>query len=156
MDNCQITFRCSKCHIFESEKIDNLRRFNLKWIKSFDNKAPPVRNLSEFYEVLDIYNELLLKKVNYIKKNIIYIQNFKINNTESKTIYYETLSNILSIFFESIQYGKNVLLLTCLIMNTIKEDVNNINKNISTKIQNDIIKKKLQKLIKVMILQSHQ
>ena len=77
MDNCQIIFRCSKCHIFESEKINNLRKFNSKWIKSFDNKAPPVRNLSEFYEVLDIYNELLLKKVKYIKENINYIQYFK-------------------------------------------------------------------------------
>ena len=44
-------------------------------------------------------------------------------------------------------------------MNTIKEDFNNINKNISTKtlfIPEQYKKKKLQKLIKVMILQSHQ
>jgi len=68
MDNSNISFHCPKCHIYESVEIDDIIKLNSKWIKSFDNKAPAVFNLRDFYEVFDIYKGLLKKKLNILTK----------------------------------------------------------------------------------------
>lgn len=132
IDNLHVLFSCSKCHIFESEKIDKLIKLNSKWIKSFILKSSFFNDSHNY--ILNLYKKLLNEKIYFIKENIKYIQSFKIhNNNESRKIYYETIINILTVFFENIKFGKYIVKLNIVLTNTINKDVNHINEDISAK-----------------------
>ena len=155
VDNLHVLFYCYKCHIFESEKIDNIIKLNSKWIKYFEQKSYFFNDSHE--SILNLYKNLLNEKYDFIKENINYIQSFEIDNNESRNIYNETIINILTIFFENIKFGKNIVKLNIIFMNTIDKDPNNINRDISGKVffdqeeQDDNSNKKKEEPIRIKV-----
>jgi hypothetical protein len=126
-----VLLNCYKCHIFQSEKIDNIIKLNSKWIKYFKLKSNFFNDSHE--SILNLYKKLLYEKIDFIKENIKYIQSFKIDNNESRNIYNETITNILTILFENIKFGKNIVKLNIIFINTIDKDIKHINDDISAK-----------------------
>ena len=125
INNSSVLFSCPKCHIFESETIGNITNLNSKWIKYFNLKSSSFKESHEY--ILNLYKRLLYEKIDFIKENIKYIQSFRIDDNESRNLYYETIANMLTIFFENIKFGKNLVKLNIIFMKTIDKDINHIN-----------------------------
>ena len=121
LDNKNILFRCPKCHILQKENLHNIKNLKSKWIKSYDIKNLITIEQFDFYDILNLYNNIINQKIEYISGNIEYIHTFNFSNEQALDLYKETISNILSIFLQNIQVGKELIFLFILIKNTLEK-----------------------------------
>ena len=118
LDDLNLLFQCSKCRVFDKEKIDDIMKMNSNWTRFMKNKILNDDEFKEFHDASNCYNDLLNNKIEYINENINYIQTFQIPNNGAQNIYYEIISNILQIFFKNINIYKNKLLLIIMLINS--------------------------------------
>ena len=125
LDSKKVLFHCSKCHLTDIEnfnKLRDLRNLFVKWIK-ID------KNISWIQEdILEIFQKTIKEKVKFIYKTIKFMDSIKNSDSETKIIYIKTISNILAILFEQIQFGKDLIIFYNSIENTIRklDDYNEI------------------------------
>ena len=107
LDSKTIIFRCPKCHLLDEEnchQLRNLRNFILRWITSNDICFFMNDN------ILQIYRNNILGKIDYIYKTIDFMHKITISDDESKIVFFKTMSNILKILFEQMQFGKDLII----------------------------------------------